>query len=141
MKKLFMLIFSLLLVAPFLLAQDTVTLEIDNNLIAAILGAWGIGVIGLSELLKQLLKKAGYDEWPLLLRHISMYIVTLAVTAAATAFTLIKFGEFEWGEFALYTIIVWGIANGIWKGGRNAIRKAVESNSWRFDPEKREKEK
>lgn len=127
MKKLIITALFLMLMTPFILAQEAPgTIQIDNNMLAAILGAWGIGVIGISELLKQGLKKFGFDTWPKLLRHFVMYLVTLGVSACATVFTLIKMGQFQTGDFVLYSVIVWGIANGLWKGGRNAVKKALE---------------
>ena len=79
--------------------------EFDPNVVLAILAFVGIGVTGLTEMIKRLFKASGA----------AAYVISLAVSAAATAFTLAQAASFAWLPFAVYTIVVFLEANGIYK--------------------------
>ena len=80
-------------------------MSIDPTVVALILGVGGIGVLGLTEMIKRLLKFEG----------VLVYLLSLVVSAAATAFTLATTSAFTWPAFAIYTVIVFLEANGIYK--------------------------
>jgi len=80
-------------------------MTIDPGVVAAILAVAGIGVTGLTEMIKRLFKASG----------IVAYIISLIVSAGATAFVLIQAGSFAWVSFAIYTIVVFVEANGLYK--------------------------
>lgn len=78
---------------------------IDPVIVAAILGVAGVGVVGLTEMIKRLLGAKRF--WA--------YVVSLVVSAAATAFVLATQSSFGLVPFVLYTIVVFLEANGIYK--------------------------
>ena len=80
-------------------------MTIDLGIVSAILAVAGIGVTGLTEMIKRFFKASG----------IWAYVISLVVSAGATAFILIQAGSFAWIPFAVYTILVFGEANGIYK--------------------------
>jgi len=79
--------------------------QIDPALVVTILAFGGIGVTGLTEMIKRFLKAE--DFW--------VYVISLVVSAAATAFILVQASSFAVLPFAIYTIIVFLEANGIYK--------------------------
>jgi len=79
--------------------------EFDPGIVVAILAFVGIGVTGLTEMIKRLFKASG----------VLAYVISLVVSAAATAFTLAQAQAFSWIPFAVYTIVVFLEANGIYK--------------------------
>ena len=81
----------------------------DPEIVVAILAFAGIGVVGLTEMLKRLLKASGF----------AAYAVSFLVSAAATVFTLISLGQLTLVAVIVYTILVFVEANGIYK----AIKK------------------
>ena len=78
---------------------------LDPVLVATILAFGGIGVTGITEMLKRLFKASGF--WA--------YVISLAVSAGATAFILVQASAFALSPFLLYTIVVFLEANGIYK--------------------------
>ena len=80
-------------------------MNIDPGIVAAILAVAGIGVTGLTEMVKRLFKASG----------ILAYVISLIVSAGATAFVLIQAGTFAWIPFVIYTTVVFVEANGIYK--------------------------
>ena len=80
-------------------------MTIDPGVVAAILAVAGIGVTGLTEMIKRLFKASG----------IVAYIISLIVSAGATAFVLTQAESFAWVSFAIYTIVVFVEANGLYK--------------------------
>lgn len=79
--------------------------EFDSAIVVAILAFAGIGVTGLTEMLKRLFKATG----------IWAYVISAAVSAGATAFVLVQVGVFAVLPFVVYTAIVFLEANGIYK--------------------------
>jgi hypothetical protein len=78
----------------------------DPTTVQAILaGALGLTVLGVTEMVKRFLKVSG----------IGAYLVSLAVSAGATAYYLIQTHTFAVFTFAGYTIFVFLTANGIFK--------------------------
>jgi hypothetical protein len=78
---------------------------VDPAVVAAILAFAGIGVVGITEMVKRLFGVEGL--WA--------YIISAVVSAAATAFTLYQAASFGWLPFVLYTLFVFLEANGIYK--------------------------
>jgi hypothetical protein len=78
---------------------------IDPTIIAAILGIFGIGVVGFTEMVKKLFNLAG----------VGAYIASAVISAAATAFVLASAHVFAIVPFLLYTLMVFLEANGIYK--------------------------
>ncbi len=101
----------LFLVAVFVLmtvplAAQTAAPTFDPATVDMILaGALGITVLGLTEMLKRWLKAQGLGS----------YLISLAVSAAATAYYLVKAGGFNILAFVGYTLFVFLAANGIYK--------------------------
>jgi len=121
MKK-FLVIFGFIFLAAMpLLAQEDVPFDVDNALIAAILGAFGVGVLGLTQIIKNVLKVPTWASD--IAKKIAGYGISLVVSAAGTIFTLVTTGQMAVGKAVLYTAIVWGIANGWWKGLKELIAK------------------
>ena len=79
--------------------------ELDPGVVIAILAFAGVGVTGLTEMIKRLFKVSG----------IWAYVVSFVVSAGATAFVLSQAGSFAWISFAIYTIVVFLEANGLYK--------------------------
>jgi hypothetical protein len=77
----------------------------DPAVVATILAIAGIGVLGITEMIKRFLKAEG----------VVAYLISLAVSAAATAFVLLQAGTFGVVPFIGYTILVFIEANGIYK--------------------------
>lgn len=70
-----------------------------------LLGAGGLTVVGLTQMVKTWLKASGALA----------YIISAAVSGAATAYFLIRAGGFTWPAFLGYTAFVFLAANGIYK--------------------------
>jgi len=101
------LLFSVIVLFPVrVMAQHATGEMFDPTTVELILaGALGITVVGLTEMLKRWLKTSG----------VGSYLVSLAVSAAATAYYLVKTTGFTPLSFAGYTVFVFLAANGIYK--------------------------
>lgn len=77
----------------------------DPALVITILTVGGIGVAGLTEMIKRFLKAQG----------IFSYIISAIVSLGATAFVLLTGDIWSWLNFGIYSIIVFLQANGIYK--------------------------
>lgn len=78
----------------------------DSSIVEQILlGVGGLTVVGLTEMLKRWFKLDGL--WG--------YVISLAVSAAATAYYLVSSGAFAVVPFVIYTALVFVTANGIYK--------------------------
>jgi hypothetical protein len=77
----------------------------DTAVVALILGAFGVGVAGLTEMIKRFLHVDG----------VLAYIVSLVVSAGCTAYILLQQGIFSWVGFGIYTAVVFLEANGLYK--------------------------
>ena len=80
-------------------------MNLDPVLVATILAFGGIGVTGLTEMLKRLFKASGF--WA--------YAISLVISAGATAFILVQASALSISPFIFYTIIVFLEANGLYK--------------------------
>ena len=80
-------------------------MTVDLSIVTAILAVAGIGVTGLTEMIKRFFGASGF--WA--------YIISFVVSAGATAFVLVQAGSFAWIPFAVYTTLVFGEANGLYK--------------------------
>lgn len=79
--------------------------EFDPAVVLTILAFVGIGVTGLTEMIKRLFKASGAGA----------YVISFVVSAVATVFTLVQAASFAWLPFVVYTIVVFLEANGIYK--------------------------
>ena len=80
-------------------------MAIDPTVLAAILGFGGLGVIGFTEMVKRFLKLE--DAW--------VYLISLVISAIITAVVLSTSGAFTVLALAVYTVVVFLEANGIYK--------------------------
>lgn len=104
-----------------LAVQDPADLEIgqllglQEGLMAMISTVFGLGILGITSLVKGLYKDkiADWQPWA---RHAVTYVVTAVLSAGVSYFALIKTGSFTWVNLGLATVWTWGVANGIWKG-------------------------
>ena len=78
---------------------------IDPAMVVAILGVAGIGVVGITEMIKRFLNASG----------LLAYVISLVVSAAATVFVLATAHSFGMVPFLLYTVVVFLEANGLYK--------------------------
>jgi len=103
-----------LLMAGAALAQDETLPTFDPAVVDAILvaGLGGLGVTALTEMLKRLLKAAGALS----------YVISGVVSAASTAAYLAMSGTFNIVSFAIYSVLVFLTANGIYKFSAKAAR-------------------
>ncbi len=129
-KKSRMLLVSMLLMAisfPVLaLAQEVPGVEqilnLDPNVIAAIMaGIGGFGVIAVTELLKGALKIPGIDNKTL--RRAASYGISIVASAGLTAFILNTAEILSLANLLLYTAGVFVQANGLFKTGKNMVKK------------------
>lgn len=111
-KKITFFTMAFLLVAGLALAQDADVPEIGGETVGLILALsiGGIGVLGLTEILKRTLLKLIPQGG-----QIVGYAASLIVSAAATAYYQYTTTGFEVLTFAIYTILVFATANGIFK--------------------------
>jgi hypothetical protein len=70
-----------------------------------LLGIGGLTVVGITEMLKRFFKVDGL--WA--------YIISLVVSAGATAYVLLSSGTFNLLSFAGYSFFVWIYSNGLYK--------------------------
>jgi hypothetical protein len=100
--------------AGALLAQEATTPQFDPAVVDAIIvtGIGGLGVAALTELIKRLLKAAG----------VLAYVISGVVSAAATAMYLVTSGSWDILSFAIYSVLVFLSANGIYKFSAKAAR-------------------
>ena len=115
MKKfLFLLVCCFILILPvWLLAQtEAVTWNEETVQIILLTGVGGLSVAALTELAKRLLKASGFGA----------YVVSAAVSAAAVGLYLSGAHQFKFLTFAIYTVLVFLSANGIYKMSAKAAR-------------------
>lgn len=91
--------FSLPLAAAEGTMFDSATVEL------ILLGVGGLTVVGITQMIKTWLKANGALA----------YVISGVVSAAATAYYLVKAGSFAWPVFVGYTVFVFLAANGIYK--------------------------
>jgi len=94
--------------------------SIDQATVVAILAAFGIGVLGITEVLKSILKVSTWSDFA---RAAAGYVISLVVSAACTAYVLLTSSKWALGSFILYTIVVWAEANGIFKAVSGIVKK------------------
>lgn len=118
--KILLFVFMLAIASPLLLlAQDEVPVDVNPDILAKILYAFG-GIVAITQIIKQVLKVAEWDEiW----RKIAGYGISLVVSAGLTVYILITNSMFSVGSLILYTIVAWATANGFWKALREIIKK------------------
>lgn len=79
-------------------------MTVDPGIVFAILGIFGIGVLGVVQTLKTLLKLQGG----------AVIALTFVVSFAATAAYLLQAHLFAWPAFVIYGAIVAGEASGLY---------------------------
>lgn len=113
--KRFILLWALLAVlfVGMAVAQDAEAVTFDPALVQVILltGIGGMGVAALTELVKRWLGKL----LPMICGKLLGYASSLLVSAAAVAAYFIAAGSFAWVPFIIYTVAVFGLANGFYK--------------------------
>jgi len=78
----------------------------DAGIVEVILGGvLGLTVLGVTEIIKKFLKASG----------VAAYLISLAVSGAATAYYLISQHTFALITFIGYTLYVFAVSNGIFK--------------------------
>jgi hypothetical protein len=78
----------------------------DPSIVEIILGGvLGLTVLGVTEVIKKFLKASG----------VAAYLISLAVSGAATAYYLISQHTFALLTFVGYTLYVFAVSNGIFK--------------------------
>lgn len=99
--------------------------ELDEGLVAAIQTVFGIGLLGIVQLVKNGIKKIfkDWDKWTALARHAVMYTVTGLLSAGVTYFVLTQAEMMATGRFILYGIWAWGLCNGWWKALKELVQK------------------
>jgi len=110
MKK-FLIIFAFLFIvsSAFLFAQETEAPVFEPSILAAILTAGGLGVLGFTEMFKRLLRGMGIKgKWV-------GYVLSVLIGAVCTWLILNQMDKFTWMNEAIYTVIVWLEVNGIYK--------------------------
>jgi len=118
-----------LLVLPLaaLAGQDTgdFPFELDEGLVAAIQTVFGIGLLGIVQLIKNGIKKIfkDWDDWTPLARHAIMYALTGLISAGVTYFVLTQAAMMTTGRFILYGLWAWGLCNGRWKALKELVQK------------------
>ena len=92
-------------------------LGLNPELLAAIMGLFGLGIMGITQFLKGLATKyLKVDGWQPLARHALYNGIALACSAGVTYWVLTKAGIFNlWPNFALYGLWTVGVATGLWK--------------------------
>ncbi len=101
---LFLVIVFVLMAAP--LAAQTGGVTFDPGTVDLILlGVAGLTVVGITQMVKVWLKASGALA----------YVISGAVSAAATAYYLVKADQFTVIAFVGYTVFVFLAANGIYK--------------------------
>lgn len=84
---------------------------IDPEIVQVIIGGvLGLTVLGVTEVVKKFLFKP-----PKVVPQLAGYAISLAVSAASTAYYLISQHIWAIPLFAGYTLYVWAVANGIFK--------------------------
>lgn len=128
MKKTAVL-FAALFVLPAmaLAAQGTgdFPFELNDAITAAIQTVFGIGLLGIVQLLKNGIKKIikNWADWRPLARHAVMYVLTGILSAGVTYFVLTQMSTMTTGRFVLYGVWAWGLCNGWWKALKEIIKK------------------
>jgi hypothetical protein len=80
-------------------------MSIDYTVVAVILAVFGIGLVGIIQTIKSLLKLSG----------LAAYVLAFLCSAGATAFTLLQTHTFSILALVVYTFIVFGEATGLYK--------------------------
>jgi len=108
MKKIILMafFFMVLLAIPLAAAQTEGDTTYDPAVVELILlGVGGLTVVGITQMVKTWLKASG----------VLAYVISGIVSAAATAYFLVKAGSFTVPAFVGYTVFVFLAANGIYK--------------------------
>ena len=125
MKKLFVIFLFLMLIFPVvLLAQEgeeiVKALGAEYAIVLAIVGIWGLGIVGIMKILKNLFK---VEKWAAIWKDVFGYVGSLALSLAGTIFVLQSMGKLKTWTVALYTVLAWMESNGLFKELKAQIKK------------------
>lgn len=104
-KKIFFMVAILAIMATAAFAQGSVPITDATANEIVMTGILGIGVLALTEMIKRLLKWEG----------VLAYVISIVVSAAATAVYMIGKQGFELVGFLILTGLVFLISNGLYK--------------------------
>lgn len=125
----FLFLFVLLTVPLALLAQGDpyadFPFELNDAVVAVFQTVFGLGLLGLVQLVKGALKKCLPDwaDMTALARHAIMYTLTALISAGVTYFVLSQMGLMGLERFVLYSVYAWGVCNGFWKALKEIVHK------------------
>ena len=88
--------------------------DIDQAIVASIMTVGGLGVIAITQLVKNALVKL-FNVVKDKVKDVLGYASSLIVSAGATAFILLQMKKFAWLSLLGYTIYVWLESNQIFK--------------------------
>ena len=118
--------FPVLALAQEVLSVDQI-LNLDPGVVAAIMaGIGGFGVIAITELLKGALKIPKIDNK--ILRRVASYGLSIIASAGITAYILKTADILSLTNLLLYTAGVFAQANGLFKTGKNMVKKYTNGN-------------
>ncbi len=126
MKKTALVLLLLAATPALAMAQDVdFPFELNEAIVTGILTIFGVGLMAIVQLVKQGIQKLipSYETWTATQRHALMYVVTLIIALAATAFTLWQMQLMTTGRMLLYTIYTWGYINQFWKALKDLVKK------------------
>jgi hypothetical protein len=114
-KILFVLAFLLVCFSP-LVAQgiESIRFEIDQAIVVAIMTIGGLGVIGITQIVKNALIKL-FNVIDAGAKDILGYVSSLIVSTGASAFILLQMKKFTWLALVVYSVYVWLESNQIFK--------------------------
>lgn len=122
-KRLVIFSILMLLLTCSLLAQQPEIenpLQLNDGILAAIFSAFGIGLFGIIQMIKQVLKTSTWTERA---RDIAGYVISFVASASCTVAVLVSMQKFTILRLVLYTLGVWFEASGIWKGMKELVKK------------------
>jgi len=119
MKRLKVFVFlSVMLCALFSLGfaqgEEGFHFDIDQAILASIMTVGGLGVIAITQLVKNALVKL-FNVVKDKVKDVLGYVSSLVVSAGATAFILLQAKKFAWLPLLGYTVYVWLESNQIFK--------------------------
>jgi hypothetical protein len=113
-----LIILSVFLCALFSLGfaqgEEGFHFDIDQAIVASIMTVGGLGVIAITQLVKNALVKL-FNVVKDNVKNVLGYVSSLVVSAGATAFVLLQMKKFAWLALLGYTVYVWLESNQIFK--------------------------
>jgi hypothetical protein len=113
-KILFLLVMVCALFSPVFAQGEGFHFEIDDAIVAAIMTIGGLGVIAITQIVKNALVKL-FNVVQEGVKNFLGYVSSLIVSAGASAFILLQMKKFTWLALLGYMIYVWLEVNQIFK--------------------------